>query len=62
MTRGEQEVVVYDGRCGLGTVVERGVRFEAFTPAGKSLGLFNRFKSAADALYHERCHSFDGAT
>jgi hypothetical protein len=54
------QVPVYeeDGTT-LGTRVSR---FEAFTPAGQSLGLYNRFRAAADALYHDHCRSYDGAT
>jgi hypothetical protein len=55
-------VALYDGQTMLGTIVERGPRFEAITPAGKTLGLFNTAKAAADALHQEHHRIFDGAT
>jgi hypothetical protein len=46
---------VYDGFAQVGVVTEREGRFEAIPCSGRSLGLYNRYLSAAGAvLEHSR--------
>lgn len=52
---------IYDGRCFLGAVAERGERFEALLPTGKSLGLFNSLRAAGAAIEHEHVRQCDPA-
>jgi hypothetical protein len=46
-------LTVYDGRIALGSVIERGERWEAITAAGKSLGLYNTQQAAVNAIGYE---------
>ena len=46
-----QPVPVYDGGTPIGVITQRGVLFEVIPHDGHSLGLFNKPRLAADAVF-----------
>jgi hypothetical protein len=55
---------VYEGPVPIGQVAQRGGQFEAVPTDGRSLGLFNRFRAATDAIFfhaqQRRCRPAGG--
>ena len=56
---GVSALPVFNRPAQIGVIAERDGRFEAIPASGHSLGLVNRYRSAADAVYHfsrrQRC-------